>query len=55
MEKELINLLWYAVKHLERMRFEMKNRGDARKVNYLYKQLETGLLKLTSSEVKSNE
>lgn len=39
MEKQLNDLLWYAIKNLEQMRYEMKSRGDFRKVNSLYKSL----------------
>lgn len=50
--KELIDLLWMVIKNLEQMRFEMKSRSDARKINNLYKQLKEQLSKITNSEEK---
>ena len=50
MEKEIIDLLWMAVKQLEQMRFEMKSRSDFRKVNSLYKQLYEQISRIYNSE-----
>ena len=50
MEKQLNDLLWYAIKNLEQMRYEMKSRGDFRKVNSLYKSLYEKETKIYNSE-----
>ena len=55
MEKQLIDLLWMAIKQLEQMRFEMKARSDFRKVNSLYKQLYEQTSKIYNTKVNNNE
>ena len=50
METKAMDLLWMVVKNLEQMRFEMKSRGDARKINGLYKQLMEQISRITNSE-----